>query len=203
MNKTESYRKKIPAFIALMVLSCGLYAQKADVNLKQSILEWTGKKITGEHYGTVLLSKGELLFSEKILSGGFFDMDMGTITCVDISDKKSNARLVDHLKSDDFFSVRTHPSARLEITNVQHKEGIHYMITGNLTIKGATHALTFPAKVTVVNETFDAFADITFDRSKYNVKFSSASFFNNLGDEMIYDDIELKVKLTGLMKASK
>lgn len=203
MNKIEFNRIKIPVLITLMVFSWGLYAQKADVNLKQSELEWTGKKITGEHYGTISLSKGELLFSEKILTGGFFEIDMNSIRCLDISDKKSNARLVDHLKSDDFFSVRTNPTARLEITNVHHKGGIHYMITGSLSIKGSTYPSTFQATVTVVNETITASADITFDRSKYNVKFSSASFFDNLGDEMIYDDIELKVKLTGLMKLGR
>lgn len=203
MNRIKLNRLKIPALIALMVLSPGLYAQKADINPKQSVLEWTGKKITGEHYGTISLSNGELLFSKNLLTGGFFEIDMNSIICTDISDKKSNTRLVDHLKSDDFFGVRTFPSARLEITHVQHKEGINYTINGNLTIKASTHAISFPATVTIVNETITASADITFDRSKYNIKFSSASFFDNLGDEMIYDDIELKVKLTGLMKLSK
>lgn len=200
MNRIGLKRLKIVVMIGFVNLSCGLYAQKAEVNQKQSVLEWTGKKITGEHYGTISLSKGELSFSEKILTGGFFEIDVNSITCTDISDKKSNARLIDHLKSDDFFSVRTHPSARLEITKVQHKEGINYILTGNLTIKRLTHSLIFPATVAMENEKIVAEADITFDRSKYNVKFSSASFFENLGDEMIYDDIELKVRLIALVK---
>jgi polyisoprenoid-binding protein YceI len=203
MNRIKLSSIKIPALIVLTVLSHALFAQNADINQKQSILEWTGKKITGEHNGTISLSKGELLFVDRILTGGFFEIDMNSIICTDIPDKKSNARLVDHLKSDDFFAVRAHPTARLEITNVQHKESINYTITGNLTIKGSTHALTFPASVSITGETITATADITFDRSKYNIKFSSASFFENLGDEMIYDDIALKVELTGIMKGSK
>ncbi|MEO7989281.1 MAG: YceI family protein [Chryseolinea sp.] len=183
--------------IAGLVLSASMcFAQKIDVDIKESSIVWTGKKLTGEHTGLLSLSKGQLEFNKKMLVGGEFEIDMNSISSTDISDKKSNVRLVDHLKSDDFFAVRSNPVSRMKITKVQGGKNNEYMITGDLTIKGITEAVTFPATIIVKDELVTATARITFNRSKYNVKFGSNSFFENLGDEMIYDDIDLVVHLT-------
>ena len=172
--------------------------QKIDVDLRKSSVEWTGKKLTGEHYGNVSLSKGELILKDKKLAGGSFKIDMNSITCTDISDEKSNRRLVDHLKSEDFFSVTKFPVGTLVITKVENTSGENYAITGELTIKGITNAIKFPATLTSVAGVTTATANIVFDRSKYDVKFGSQSFFENLGDKLVYDEVEMKVTLVSV-----
>ena len=181
----------------LIFFASGVQGQKIEINTVESSVNWTGKKLTGEHTGTLSFVKGEMVLNKKKLIGGVFEIDMNSIICTDIQDKKSNVRLIDHLKSDDFFSVRTNPISRLEITKVQQLRGDEYSVTGNLTIKGTTQAITFPATVIVTGGCVTAKAHLSFDRSKYNIKFGSNSFFENLGDEMIHDDIDLEIQLTG------
>lgn len=166
-----------------------------EIDVNESSVEWTGKKLTGEHYGNVLLKEGNLILLGNSLTGGSFVMDMISITCTDISDPKQNKRLVDHLKSEDFFAVQTFRTAKFDITKVERKENSRYLITGNLAIKSITKPISFPATVEYKDGRLVAKANIVFDRSKYDVKFGSQSFFENLGDKMVYDDVELKVLL--------
>lgn len=162
----------------------------------KSKVEWTGKKLTGEHYGEIKLMSGELVFSGEKLLAGRFDMDMTTITCIDIMDVKSNKRLVDHLKSEDFFSVSRYPLSQFVITSVNYLSANECNVTGNLTIKGKTHAVTFPVRLRTINNGVHAEATMTFDRSKYDVKFGSQSFYENLGDKLVYDDIDISINFT-------
>lgn len=189
------------AFITLVIfLPFASVAQKTGVetigiDLTQSKLEWTGKKLGGEHYGEIQLASGYLTFTKKKLTGGSFEIDMVSITCADITDAKQNKRLVDHLKSEDFFSVVRFPKSAFVIAKVKPKSDSDYLITGNLTIKGKTNPVTFPAKVIVTNAQTKAEAVLVFDRSQYDVKFGSQSFFENFGDKLVYDDVDMKVIL--------
>lgn len=188
-------------FIALLIfLSFASVAQKTGVekigiDLTQSKLEWTGKKLGGEHYGEIQLASGYLTFTKKKLTGGTFEMDMASITCADITDQKSNKRLVDHLKSEDFFSVARFSKSSFIITKVEPKSTTEYLVTGDLTIKGKTNPITFTAKINTMSNQSIAEATLVFDRSKYDVKFGSQSFFENLGDKLVYDDVDMTVKL--------
>lgn len=161
-----------------------------------SKIEWTGKKLTGEHYGEIKLASGNLIFSKEKISEGSFEMDMASINCTDITDAKSNKRLIDHLKSEDFFSVKRYPLSRFTITSVSCKSENECDITGNLTIKDKTNSLTFPVKLKRENDKIVAKAIMTFDRSKYDVKFGSQSFYENLGDKLVYDDVDISITLT-------
>ncbi len=197
--------KKLASITLFVLLSFSSFAQgnsaeKTDIDLRQSKLEWTGKKLGGEHYGEIQLSSGNLTFTKNKLTGGSFEMDMASITCADITDTKSNKRLIDHLKSEDFFSVVRFPTSKFVITNVEPKSTNEYTVTGNLTIKGKTNPITFTAKVNSINNQIVAEATLTFDRSKYDVKFGSQSFFENLGDKLVYDDVDMSVKLVFLSK---
>jgi polyisoprenoid-binding protein YceI len=197
--------RKLASITLFVLLSFSSFAQgnssgKTDIDLRQSKLEWTGKKLGGEHYGEIQLSSGNLTFTKNKLTGGSFEMDMTSITCADITDSKSNKRLIDHLKSEDFFSVVRFPTSKFVITNVEPKSTNEYTVTGNLTIKGKTNPITFTAKVNSINNQIVAEATLTFDRSKYDVKFGSQSFFENLGDKLVYDDVDMSVKLVFLSK---
>lgn len=120
---------------------------------------------------------------------------MKSIVCDDIKDAEYNGKLVGHLKSDDFFSVDKNPVSKFVITKATVKAGNKYTITGNLTIKGKTKAITFPAYVNVVNGKVAAQATFNVDRSDFDVKFGSASFFDGLGDKVIYDDFNVSLNL--------
>ena len=179
----------ITAFLATTLLSIGLNAQTTPIT--NGIINWEGSKITTEsHVGTINISKGALTFDADVLTGGNFTVDMNSIVCTDLSEEYG-ARLVGHLESDDFFGVAEHPEATRVLTSVSPSdEG--YQITGDFTIRGITHSESFELKID--NNT--AAANLEIDRSKYNVKFRSGSFFENLGDKLINDELKLGVSFT-------
>ncbi|HAX95047.1 MAG TPA: lipid-binding protein [Prolixibacteraceae bacterium] len=171
-------------------------AQDFNVNTSQSAVKWNGKKVTGEHYGTIKLKSGSLKVANGQVTGGNFEMDMNSIVCEDLTNQDMNARLVGHLKSDDFFSVEKHGTSKFVLSNVKKVSGNEYEFTGNLTIKGITHPVTFEANTEVNGNQLKANGKITVDRTKYDIRFRSGKFFSDLGDNLIYDDFTLDFNLT-------
>lgn len=165
------------------------------VSTTESTITWKAAKVTGEHYGKVKLSDAKMDYANGKITGGSFEMDMTSITVEDITDANSNKRLTDHLKSDDFFSVEKFNKSSFKIKEAKSSNGKDYQITGDLTIKGITNPVTFPAKVEVVAGKITATAKITFDRTKFDIKYRSGSYFENLADKLIYDEVSLDVKL--------
>lgn len=166
-------------------------AGEYEIDKAKSTVKWNGKKVTGEHYGTVNVKGGNLQVDDNIVRSGIILMDMNSITVEDITNESTNKKLTGHLKSDDFFSVEKHPDARLELKNVIHKSGNDYTFTGDLTIKEITHPITFDAKMDVKNGSLTAKGDIEVDRTLYDIKFRSGKFFSDLGDNLIYDTFTL------------
>ncbi|WP_276498190.1 YceI family protein [Pontibacter litorisediminis] len=176
-------------------------ARAYKVDVATSDLKWHAKKVTGEHLGNLALQSGEMLVNGNKIVGGTFVIDMNAITCTDIKDADYNAKLVGHLKSDDFFSVDKHPTATFKISSVKPIANAaagkpNATVTGDLTIKGITNQVTFPATVSVKNGVASAKADVTIDRTKYDVRYRSNSFFENLGDKAIYDDFTVTLDVT-------
>ena len=167
---------------------------KVPIDTKSSTLHWVGEKLGGSHNGSIDIKSGSLELNGNTISGGSFEIDMTSITCADISNEEYNAKLVGHLKSNDFFAVSKHKTANFVITKAE-ANGHNYTITGNLTIKGIVQEVSFPAHVHASDDKIEATAEFKIDRTKWDIKFKSASFFDNLGDNFIYDDIQLKVKL--------
>jgi len=157
----------------------------------QSIIDWVGRKVTGAHNGTIALKDGTLTVEDGQLTGGHFVADTTSIKILDVTDPATNAQFAGHLASDDFFSTEKYPEAVFEITGVNNKR-----VDGNLTIKGITHPVSFDANVHVVGNTLTASGKITIDRTKYDMKFRSGNFFQNLGDTLIYNDFDLNVNIT-------
>lgn len=165
------------------------------VDAAKSVVKWHAKKVTGEHLGTIGLASGALNVDGTKITGGTFEIDMTSIKCTDITDAGYNAKLVGHLKSDDFFSVEKNPKAVFVITKVDGK-GNNVNITGDLTIKGIKNKITFPATVTADAKGVTANAKIVLDRSKWDVRYGSKTFFPNVGDKMINDDFEINLALS-------
>lgn len=175
--------------------------QMLKVDTSSSTVSWLGKKVTGEHDGTIKIAKGEISVDKDNVVGGSFEIDMNTIVNRDLEDAEMNSKLIKHLKSDDFFSVDKHPTAKFEITNVEplsdrEKPNYNNTISGNLTIKGITKGISFPASIKMENDVLSSFADFDIDRTKWEIKYGSGKFFENLGDKMINDKFNIKFKIT-------
>ncbi|MBK0383311.1 YceI family protein [Pedobacter sp. SD-b] len=165
------------------------------VDVTKSKIEWIGKKITGQHNGEIKLANGILNANGSRLVGGIFNIDMNTITCTDL-DQKNGAKLLGHLKSEDFFSVEKHPTANFEIITINQVDANKYNITGNLTIKGISDKITFPATIQQKGNVIVAVAsNIKVDRTRYDVKYGSKNFIAGLGDKAIDDEFELNINL--------
>ncbi|MEY3050902.1 MAG: hypothetical protein RLY31_687 [Bacteroidota bacterium] len=167
-----------------------------QVNAAQSMVQWKGYKVTGEHYGVVSLQSGTLELDDKgMFTAGSFVVDMGSITVQDIQGG-GKEKLEGHLKSDDFFGVGNHPTARFQTTRVisRGKPG-EYKVIGNMTIKNITKEIKFDAVVQETDGQLTATATLKLDRSDYDVRFGSGSFFDELGDRTIYDEFDLVVQL--------
>ena len=167
----------------------------ATVNTSESTITWTAKKVTGQHHGKVPITSATLDYQNDRILGGTFEMDMTSLTVEDITDPGMNKKLSDHLKSDDFFSVEKHNTSTFTITEAKTSNGTDYQLTGDLTIKGITKPVSFPAKVEAEGVKIIATGKLTFDRTHYDIKFRSGSYFENLADKLIYDDVELDVRL--------
>ncbi len=163
--------------------------KKKTLNAKQSKIEWEGEKLTGSHEGTIMFKDGYLEMDGENITGGEFTVDMTSINVTDI-EGDGKKQLEGHLKSDDFFGVANHPTAKLVIKNAT-KKGDSYGVIADLTIKGTTHSVTFDLEMNGDTAT----TEFTVDRTKYDIKYGSGSFFEGLGDKVIYDEFELDVTL--------
>ena len=165
------------------------------VKLDESKVKWIGRKLGGEHSGFLKLKSGQLVLDKNTLKGGEFEIDMTSLTNEDITDASSNGKLVGHLKSDDFFSVEKNPTAKFKITKVEKAVAGKQNITGDLTIKGITHPITFPAEVTMKDGKVTAVGKLEVDRTKYDIKYRSLKFFSDIGDKVIKDIFTVDVNL--------
>ena len=194
--------KKATTSMAIALFSLTMVTAKEPVangtltvNTEKSNIDWKGEKVTGEHTGTIKLSNGTLEMKDGKLKGGEFVIDMTSLENTDL-DGEYKGKLEGHLKSDDFFGVAKYPEATLKIKSVKEtdKNGV-YNVTADLTIKGITHPITFTATLINTDGGIVANTNIIVDRSKYDVRYGSGSFFDNLGDKTIYDEFTLSVNL--------
>ena len=175
--------------ISFLLINLELFSQEYGIDLEKSKIKWTGKEITtSSHYGTLKFVEGEIKFQPEAVTGKVV-VDMESLSVDDLTGG-SKARLEGHLRSDDFFSVSSHKSSTIEVTSSK-KNGDDFDIDGVLTINGISHPISFVLSV----DNKVATSKLTFDRSKYDVRFRSGTFFENLGDKLILDDIELEVEL--------
>ncbi|MGM0579703.1 MAG: YceI family protein [Bacteroidota bacterium] len=183
----------------IMAAAFTVLQKEVKVDTNSSQIAWVGKKVTGQHNGTVDIKEGALEMENGQVTGGSFIIDMTTINVLDLEGEYKD-KLMGHLRSDDFFSVEDHSTAKFTITSLDKSEATDatHFVAGDLTIKGITNKITFPANVTVEDGKANAKASFALDRTKWEVKYGSGSFFDGLGDKMIYDDFELTVNLSSL-----
>lgn len=170
------------------------------LDTKESIIKWTGKKVTGQHSGRVWLKGGEVLLKGGFLAAGSFEADMKSIKVDDLKDPDTNAKLTGHLNSADFFDTGKHPTATFKTTRVIPRLDAPagqptHDVTGDLTIKGITQPVSFPVRVEQKDGRASAKGTMTVDRTLYDIKYGSGKFFQGLGDKLIYDEFTLDLEL--------
>ena len=174
------------------------------VDATKSKLDWTGKGVGKEHSGTANIQSGNLQVDTKQIKSGFFYIDMKSIKNNDIKDDGFNKQLVDHLKGEEFFHSNKFTTSNFKITKATRldvPEGqINYNIVGDLTIKGVTKSIEFPALVTFAKKKVTAKANFSIDRTKWNITYNSGNYFKDLGDKLIEDNIDFKVYIEANLK---
>ena len=181
-------KKLLP--ILLFAVTTTAFSQ-IQFDLTESTVKWSGKKITNQvHSGSLKFSSASLSLDKINKPYGIFTVDMTSLTNDDLTGEYKQ-KLEGHLKSEDFFSVDKHPKATLVIKKVNSHNNNSYELTGDLTIKGITQAVDF--SLIINNDSVES--KLTFDRSKYDIKYASGSFIENLGDNLILDEITLDITL--------
>jgi polyisoprenoid-binding protein YceI len=185
-------KMKFTLTMSVLMLAGMVMAQTTyKINTSESVVEWKGEKVVGNgHVGTLQFAEGTLSFKGDKLVSGKVAVDMTSL-----KDNDGSGKLEGHLKSDDFFGVESNPTSELVINKVGKGTNGAAEVTASLTIKGKTETVTFPALMKMEGDNLMATAELTFDRSKFDVRYGSDSFFDNLGDKAIKNEIVISVKL--------
>jgi len=180
--------------VTLITASDTLY-----INVDSSTINWIGRKVTGEHSGTLNLSKGWVVMQEGSIIGGKFIFDMTSIKNTDIESPEWKEKLEKHLMAEDFFFTDSFPHAILEIKDhsqiVKYNKEINNRIIADLNIRGITHEINFPLEISQVQSIFYTEGTIDINRTIFNIRYKSGTFFDGLGDRMIYDDFTVQFSL--------
>ena len=185
-------KNRVQTIIAALIIATVTFAfttiedGKKEIKIESSSVTWKGYKVTGSHKGNIALKEGQLTFKDQKLIGGEFVIDMSTIENTDM-EGDYKAKLEGHLKSDDFFGVEKFPTASLIFTKVKSTGKNSYEVTADLTIKDKTNPVTFDISIYGNKAT----ASIKIDRTKFDVRYGSTSFFDDLQDKAIYDEFDL------------
>lgn len=189
MKKLLSSLTLCTAVILFVAFTNPVKTETYKVDTEQSSIDWIGRKVTGEHNGKIKITSGEVVLNGKAIKGGSFIMDMTSIT-------SDSERLTGHLKNDDFFSVEKNPTSKFVITKVTAAGTDRINVTGNLTIKGITESITFPASVKKEGNSIVAVAkNVLVNRAKFDIRYGSKTFFNDIGNKAIDDNFELSINL--------
>lgn len=204
MNSQVLKSKVKISFLGTMVMLLGfgltLNAAEYVVDKTASKVKWEAKKVTGQHNGTISFANGSIEATGNKISGGSFVIDMKSLANDDITDAGTKAKLMGHLASDDFFSIEKFPESKMVIKNVTPVAGDEFKFSADLTIKGITNPVEFNAKVIATGNKLAAEGVITVNRTLYGIKYGSGSFFQGLGDKVIYDDFTLAFSVVAQKK---
>lgn len=150
------------------------------IDTSRSEVNWRGAKVTRAHDGGFNLYDGTVTVSGDQVTGVTVNIDMTSIW-------SDTNRLTGHLKSDDFFSVEMYPDARFEASSFAPTDsaGATHLVTGNLTMRGVTNSVTFPATISVEENMATANADFIINRRNWNVNYDGEA------DDLIRDDVRI------------
>ena len=184
------------AFIAISSVAQENY----KINTEISSIEWIGRKVTGQHNGVILLKNGSYTFENGLILKGELTIDMQTIKINDIEDKEQNKKLQNHLNSPDFFAVKDHPTAKLSIIKSEKVGTDKLKVFADLEIKGISKRIEFEVTMLKEGTKMVAVGEVNINRTEYDIRYGSGSFFDNLGDKAIKDQFTIKFKVAAIQQ---
>ncbi|HLU17254.1 MAG TPA: YceI family protein [Edaphocola sp.] len=151
--------------------------------------------------GTVSVENGAVVAGSVSIDMNSLVVDPTSIGEDEAKEGKKASGLEADLKSDNFFSVANHPTATFEITSVGALdnnastvvEGATNTVSGNLTIKGKTVNVTFPAKIEVADEAVTVYSKFSINRDDWGLTYGTDGDPKDWGIAREVD-IELNVK---------
>jgi polyisoprenoid-binding protein YceI len=167
--------------------------------ISESFVNWKGMHVMGGngHQGYIKPLTGTLAFDGNgSIAGGYFELDMNTITITDRKDTSSDNGLVSHLKDPDFFDVKKYPRGTFQLTKaIKVSNDSSYYITGQLTLRAITQEIHFPATIVRNGEDIVATASLTIDRTKWGITYQSGSVWGLVKDELLEDRVPVSLAL--------
>ena len=165
------------------------------IDIENSNIKWVGKKIASSHEGLIKISSGDILMKGNHVQSGLIIVDMVSIENTDIENEKYRNKLNGHLKNEDFFNVDSFPTSTLKINSSHKLNDSKFSFLGDLTIKGITHPVEFEGNINSIDDKYSAIIKLNFDRTLWEIQYGSGQFFDDLGDRMILDNIELEIEI--------
>jgi len=195
MKKVLSFALLIAALSACKKNDHQLSIYEYEVNDSISKIEWKGSATDHFHVGSFDLS-GEVTTAGTVVKGGDFIIPISSITDYDLPDPVKQ-QLLDDLKSANFFNLAVHPESKFHITGVTPYMGgdssavadANYLVTGDFTMVGETHPLSFPAMISIIGDSLKTEAKFKLDRTKWGM-----NIYNDPTQNLyIYPDVEISL----------
>lgn len=161
--------------------------QKYVLNPQNSKIEFVGSKVTGSHNGSFGTFSGQVDYNgDPLKSRVNITIDMNSISADD-------PKLTEHLKTADFFDVAKFPQASFVSTEIKAggEKGATHTVTGNLTMRGVTKSITFPATIAVTPDAATVDSTFSINRQDFGISYPGAR------DNAIRDDVVLTLKIRG------
>jgi polyisoprenoid-binding protein YceI len=164
-----------------------------------SIIEWKGASPKVSHHGTFAVTSQGIDVVDGQVVGGTFRIPIETIRNIDLP-KTIKPVLLKHLKSKDFFHVALYPEATFTLTEIIPLtntadgaiEGANQMVSGNFTMLGQTHPLSFPAKITLAHNMLSVESMFRLDRTKWGMTHAADP---SLGNRYILPEVDIHLKV--------
>ena len=171
-----------------------------QIDLEKSVFRWTGRNLFNQHNGRIALSEGFLETQHGHLSGGSVTLDMTKMSCSDIKDEKMAGYLIDHLESDDFFSVADHPTAGFELSDVRPLDVVgpgdsNLIVLGSMQLRGKKKALEFKAQEVFLGGQYGLQGRFKINRTRFGSVYGSGKFFEKLGQHVVNDKVTVSFQL--------
>ena len=170
------------------------------IDTRKSVIQWTGRNPNTTHFGNVNIASGNLAVKHKLITGTF-EIDMNSITNINLDGDELQPVLIAHLKSDDFFLSKLFPTATFNILNAKpvmepYLSAPNYVIHGVLDMRGVHAEQDFMATITkTADDGLAAEAHFDIDRTRWDIIYGSTRFFQHLGMHLVFDLISIEVRI--------
>jgi polyisoprenoid-binding protein YceI len=175
--------------------------QNYALDAENSVAEWKGYTRNYHHDGSFSVASQDLEVVNGKVKGGTFVIPIISIKNFDLPDEVKPI-LLEHLKSADFFNMVLYPEATFTIKKVKDISnpakgavaGANSLVTGDFTMIGQTHEISFPAKIEFSGSDMTVEAAFQIDRTRWGMNYAADPA---LGDHHILPQVDLHLKLAG------